>query len=65
MKYSEIAKSENIDLSKLMKCLLDESVLVDFDVPLTKEQLFNEVATIMRERQAKSDKNETLESSET
>lgn len=64
LKYSEIASSENIDLSKLMKCLLDENVLTDFDVPLTKEQLFNEVASIIRERQAKSDKEETFESAE-
>lgn len=61
LKYSEIASSENIDLSKLMRCLLDESILVDFDVPLTKEQLFNEVASIMREQQAKTEREETVE----
>lgn len=55
LKYSEIASSENIDLSKLMKCLLDENILADFDVQLSKEQLFNEVASIIRERQAKTD----------
>lgn len=44
-----------------MRCLLDESILVDFDVPLTKEQLFNEVASIMREQQAQTEKEETVE----
>lgn len=61
LKYSEIASSENIDLSILMRCLLDESILSDFDVPLTQEQLFNEVASIMREQQAKTDKEERVE----
>lgn len=47
LKYSEFASSENIDLSKLMQCLQDESVLVDPDVPMTKEQLFSEVASFI------------------
>lgn len=64
LKYSEIASSENIDLSILMRCLLDESILVDFDVPMTKEQLFNEVASIMREQQAKTEKEEAVEAAD-
>lgn len=47
LKYSEFASSENIDLSKLMQCLQDESILTDHDVPLTKEQLFSEVASLI------------------
>lgn len=45
LKYSAFASSENIDLSRLMKCLQDESVLSEHDVPLTTEQLFNEIAS--------------------
>lgn len=47
LKYSEFASSENIDLSKLMQCLQSESILTDHDVPLTKEQLFSEVASLI------------------
>lgn len=50
LKYSEFASSENIDLSKLMQCLQDENVLADHDVPLTKEQLFSEVASFIHSR---------------
>lgn len=52
LKYSEFASSENIDLSILMQCLQDEIVLADHDVPLTKEQLFSEVASIINARKA-------------
>lgn len=54
LKYSEFASSENIDLSKLMNCLQDENVLSDHDVPLTKEQLFSEVASFIHSRKPKS-----------
>ncbi|XP_031627033.1 intraflagellar transport protein 43 homolog isoform X2 [Contarinia nasturtii] len=54
LKYSEFASSENIDLSKLMHCLQDENVLSDHDVPLTKEQLFSEVASFIHSRKPKS-----------
>lgn len=54
LKYSEFASSENIDLSKLMQCLQDESVLADHDVPLTKEQLFSEVASFIYARKMSS-----------
>lgn len=54
LKYSEFASSENIDLSKLMHCLQDENVLADHDVPLTKEQLFSEVASFIHSRKPKS-----------
>lgn len=47
LKYSEFSSSENIDLSKLMQCLQDESILTDHDVPLSKEQLFSEVASLI------------------
>lgn len=47
LKYSEFSSSENIDLSKLMQCLQDESILTDHDVVLTKEQLFSEVASLI------------------
>lgn len=53
LKYSEFASSENIDLSKLMQCLQDETVLADPDVPLTKEQLFSEVTSFIRSRKTK------------
>lgn len=52
LKYSEFASSENIDLSLLMQCLQDELVLADHDVPLTKEQLFSEVASFINSRKA-------------
>lgn len=51
LKYSAFASTENIDLSKLMKCLQDESVLSDHDVPLTTEQLFNEIAVFIHSNQ--------------
>lgn len=54
LKYSEFASSENIDLSKLMQCLQDESVLSDHDVALTKEQLFSEVASFIHSRKMNS-----------
>lgn len=54
LKYSEFASSENIDLSKLMQCLQDEAVLADHDVPLTKEQLFSEVASFINSRKLNS-----------
>lgn len=50
LKYSEFASSQNIDLSKLMHCLQDEIVLADHDIPLTKEQLFSEVASFIHSR---------------
>lgn len=52
LKYSEFTSSENIDLSLLMQCLQDELVLADHDVPLTKEQLFSEVASFINSRKA-------------
>lgn len=52
LKYSEFASSENIDLAKLMACLQDESVLVDPDEPLTKEQLFVEVGSFIQSRKS-------------
>lgn len=52
LKYSEFASSENIDLAKLMACLQDESVLVDPDEPLTKEQLFIEVGSFIQSRKS-------------
>lgn len=54
LKYSEFSSSENIDLSLLMQCLQDELVLADHDVPLTKEQLFSEVASFINSRKAMS-----------
>lgn len=54
LKYSEFALAENIDLSKLMHCLQDESILADHDVPLNKEQLFSEVASFIHSRKQKS-----------
>lgn len=54
LKYSEFASSENIDLSKLMHCLQDENVLADHDMPLTKEQLFSEVASFIHSSKPKS-----------
>lgn len=54
LKFSEFASSENIDLSKLMQCLQDESVLADHDVPLTKEQLFSEVSSMIHSREMNS-----------
>lgn len=55
LKYSAFASSENIDLSKLMNCLQNENVLIDKDVPLTSEQLFQEVATYIHSCQIKND----------
>lgn len=55
LKYSAFASSENIDLSKLMNCLQNENVLIDKDVPLTCEQLFQEVATYVHSFQMKND----------
>lgn len=54
LKYTAFASSENIDLSKLMKCLQDEAVLMDSDTPLTTDQLFNEVATYVHSFQNKT-----------
>lgn len=54
LKYSEFASSENIDLSKLMHCLQDENVLADHDIPLTKEQLFSELASFIHSRKAQN-----------
>lgn len=54
LKYSEFASSESIDLSKLMQCLQDELVLADHDVPLTKEQLFSEVASFINSRKSQN-----------
>lgn len=53
LKYSAFASSENIDLSKLMKCIQTENVLIESDTPLTSEQLFNEVATYVHACQMK------------
>lgn len=64
LKYSEFASSENIDLSKLMQCLQDESVLVDPDVPLTKEQLFSEVASFIHSSIKTEESNEKIPSVE-
>lgn len=55
LKYSAFASSENIELSKLMNCLQNESVLIDKDVPLSCEQLFQEIATYVHSCQAKSE----------
>lgn len=57
LKYSEFSSAENIDLSKLMQCLQDESVLTDHDVPLTKEQLFSEVASLINSQKDDADEN--------
>lgn len=57
LKYSEFSSAENIDLSKLMQCLQDESILTDHDVALTKEQLFSEVASLIYSRKDSADEN--------
>lgn len=65
LKYSEFASSENIDLSKLMQCLLDESVLVDLDEPLTKEQLFSAVGSFIKSRKSDEEEENVNKSAET
>lgn len=64
LKYSEFASSENIDLSKLMQCLLDERVLGDLDEPLTKEQLFVEVGSFIKSRKADEEEENASKSAE-
>ena len=65
LKYSEFSSNENIDLSKLMQCLLDERVLVDLDEPLTKEQLFIEVGSFIKSRKADEEEENVSKSAET
>lgn len=65
LKYSEFASSENIDLAILMQCVQDESVLVDPDEPLTKEQLFTEVASFIQSRPTLDTEEKVSKSAET
>lgn len=55
LKYSSLATSQNIDLSILMKCLQNDSILNDKDEPSTMEQLFQEVASHIHSNQMKND----------
>lgn len=55
LKYSSLATAENIDLSILMKCLQNDTVLNEKDEPLTTEQLFQEVASYVHYTQTKAE----------